>query len=79
MPALEPSVRAEKERQVPLFDPPAAGELPPLALLDPVKQSGKGYTKQDLEMMSSLLVKKLKEDRCEVAACYEAGGTCQRL
>ena len=30
LPALEPSVRAEKERQVPLFDPPAAGELPPL-------------------------------------------------
>jgi len=33
LPMLEPSVRAEKERQVPLFDPPAAGELPPLSLL----------------------------------------------
>src|SRR5690606_39490427 len=26
---LEPSERAQKERQVPLFEPPAAGELPP--------------------------------------------------
>ena len=34
MPALEPSERAENERQVPLFDPPAAGELPPLSILD---------------------------------------------
>ena len=42
MPALETSVRAEKERQVPLFDPPAAGELPPLSLLDdpPPQKSG---------------------------------------
>ena len=27
IPALEPSTRAEKERQVPLFEPPAGGEL----------------------------------------------------
>ena len=33
LPSLEPSARAEKERQVPLFDPPSAGELPPLSLL----------------------------------------------
>ncbi len=29
MPAPEPSARAERERQVPLFDPPATGALPP--------------------------------------------------
>jgi len=34
LPSLEPSVRAEKERQVPLFEPAEAGELPPLSLLD---------------------------------------------
>jgi S-DNA-T family DNA segregation ATPase FtsK/SpoIIIE len=31
MAPLETSARAEKERQVPLFDPPSAGELPPLS------------------------------------------------
>ena len=33
-PAVAKSERAEKERQVPLFDPPQAGELPALGLLD---------------------------------------------
>src|ERR1039458_5763972 len=33
-PAAPKSERAEKERQVPLFDPPQARELPPLDLLD---------------------------------------------
>ena len=33
-PVVEKSERVEKERQVPLFDPPKAGELPPLKLLD---------------------------------------------
>ncbi|MDE2052866.1 MAG: DNA translocase FtsK 4TM domain-containing protein, partial [Gammaproteobacteria bacterium] len=32
--SVEKSERVEKERQVPLFDPPKAGELPPLSLLD---------------------------------------------
>ena len=34
MPKLETSERVEKERQVPLFEPPAAAEVPPLSLLD---------------------------------------------
>ena len=34
LPTLETSVRAEKERQVPLFEPAEAGELPPLSRLD---------------------------------------------
>src|SRR2546430_15130772 len=33
-PLLERSARVERERQVPLFDPPKASELPPLKLLD---------------------------------------------
>ena len=41
-----PSKRVEDEKQIPLFVTETTGELPPLALLDPVKPSGKGYTKQ---------------------------------
>jgi len=61
MAPLEPSVRAEKERQVPLFDPPSDGELPPLSLLDdPVPQSS-GYSEESLEAMSRLVELKLKD------------------
>ena len=53
--------RAEKERQVPLFDlPPATGELPPLSLLDPPdKVKAAQFSKQSLESMAKLLEKKL--------------------
>ena len=61
MSSLEPSVRAEKERQVPLFDPPAAGELPPLALLDDPPQQKPGYSTEALEAMSRLVELKLKD------------------
>jgi len=61
MPALEPSVRAEKERQVPLFDPPAAGELPPLSLLDDPPPQKSGYSEESLEAMSRLVELKLKD------------------
>jgi S-DNA-T family DNA segregation ATPase FtsK/SpoIIIE len=61
MPALEPSVRAEKERQVPLFDPPAAGELPPLSLLDDPPPRKSGYSADSLEAMSRLVELKLKD------------------
>jgi len=61
MPALEPSVRAERERQVPLFDPPAAGELPPLSLLDDPPPQKKGYSDESLEGMSRLVELKLKD------------------
>ena len=43
---LETSARAEQERQVPLFDPPAAGELPPLSLLDDPPEQKKGYSEE---------------------------------
>jgi S-DNA-T family DNA segregation ATPase FtsK/SpoIIIE len=61
MAALETSVRAERERQVPLFDPPAAGELPPLSLLDDPPPQKKGYSAGSLEQMSRLVELKLKD------------------
>jgi S-DNA-T family DNA segregation ATPase FtsK/SpoIIIE len=61
MPSLEPSVRAEKERQVPLFEPSEAGELPPLSLLDDPPAQKQGYSKQSLEAMSHLVELKLKD------------------
>jgi len=55
-----PSKRAEKEKQVPLFDLPAPGELPPLSLLDPAeKDKAPQFSKQSLEGMARLLEKKL--------------------
>ena len=61
MSTLEPSERAEKERQVPLFDPPAAGELPPLSLLDDPPEQKAGYSNDSLEAMSRLVELKLKD------------------
>ncbi|MCJ7591831.1 MAG: DNA translocase FtsK 4TM domain-containing protein [Woeseiaceae bacterium] len=58
---LEQSDRVEKERQVPLFDPPAAGELPPLSLLDDPPQHKSGYSEDSLEAMSRLVELKLKD------------------
>lgn len=58
---LETSARAERERQVPLFDPPSAGELPPLSLLDDPPEQQKGYSDESLEAMSRLVELKLKD------------------
>ncbi|MCG8429425.1 MAG: DNA translocase FtsK 4TM domain-containing protein, partial [Chromatiales bacterium] len=63
---VKPSARVEKERQVPLFDSVAEGELPPLALLDPAKPSGKGYSKEALEAMSRQVALKLRDFGVEV-------------
>jgi S-DNA-T family DNA segregation ATPase FtsK/SpoIIIE len=61
MPTLEPSARAEKERQVPLFEPPSAGELPPLSLLDDPAPAKGGYSEESLEAMSRLVELKLRD------------------
>ena len=61
MPTLEVSERAERERQVPLFEPPAAGELPPLSLLDDPAPKTQGYSEESLEAMSRLVELKLKD------------------
>jgi S-DNA-T family DNA segregation ATPase FtsK/SpoIIIE len=66
MPSLEPSVRAERERQVPLFEPPAAGELPPLSLLDDPPAQKQGYSEESLEAMSRLVELKLRDFGIEV-------------
>ncbi len=61
MQVLEPSERAEKERQVPLFDPPQAGELPPLSLLDDPPEQKAGYSEESLQAMSRLVELKLRD------------------
>jgi len=66
LPALEPSIRAERERQVPLFEPPSAGELPPLGLLDDPPSQKQGYSQESLEAMSRLVELKLRDFGIEV-------------
>jgi S-DNA-T family DNA segregation ATPase FtsK/SpoIIIE len=63
---VEPGKRAERERQVPLFDPPAAGTLPPLSLLDDPPAQGLGYSREALEAMSRLVELKLRDFGVEV-------------
>ena len=63
---IKSSERVEKERQVPLFEAQGNGELPPLALLDPARASGKGYSHEALEAMSRLVELKLRDFGVEV-------------
>ena len=65
-PGVELSERVEKERQVPLFEPEPGSSMPPLALLDDVKPSGKGYSTEALELMSRQVELKLKDFGIEV-------------
>ena len=58
---VEPSERVEKERQVALFDPPKAGELPPLSLLDDPPLREALYSSEALEGLSRLVEVKLKD------------------
>jgi len=60
------SDRKERERQVPLFDPPSDSELPPLALLDEPRESEAGYSEAALEAMSRLVEMKLLDFNIEV-------------
>ncbi|HEV7431604.1 MAG TPA: DNA translocase FtsK 4TM domain-containing protein, partial [Steroidobacteraceae bacterium] len=60
-PVVAKSERAEKERQVPLFDPPQAGELPALGLLDDPGAREASYSAEALEAMSRLVELKLKD------------------
>lgn len=64
--ALEQSDRAAKERQVPLFDPPSDGELPPLSLLDDPPVQKAGYSEEALEAIARLVELKLKDFGIEV-------------
>jgi S-DNA-T family DNA segregation ATPase FtsK/SpoIIIE len=62
----EKSERKERERQVPLFDPPPNTELPPLSLLDDPRPSEAGYSPAALEAMSRLVEMKLLDFNIEV-------------
>ncbi len=61
LPRVETSDRVQQERQVPLFEPIAAGELPPLSLLDDPPPAEGGYSEDSLEKMSRLVELKLKD------------------
>ena len=65
-PVVEKSERVEKERQVPLFDAPKAGALPPLQMLDDPPAREAVYSQEALEAMSRLVELKLKDFGVEV-------------
>ncbi len=56
---VEAGMRVEKERQVPLFQPPAEGALPPLSLLDAAEPQQYVVTEAALEAMSRQVELKL--------------------
>ena len=66
MPSVETSDRVERERQVTLFEPPVAGETPPLSLLDDPPPAEGGYSEEALEAMSRLVELKLRDFGVEV-------------
>jgi DNA segregation ATPase FtsK/SpoIIIE, S-DNA-T family len=55
------SERLERERQVPMFEPPASNELPALSLLDNPPPKEGGYSPEALEAMSRLVELKLND------------------
>lgn len=71
--AVEKSERVEKEKQQPLFDAPVTGDLPHLELLDQrVSDPDRGYSEDDLKMLSDRLEIKLADFgiTAEVVAVY---------
>ncbi|MDF1630300.1 MAG: DNA translocase FtsK 4TM domain-containing protein [Alcanivoracaceae bacterium] len=63
---VEKSDRVQKEKQQPLFTTQVTGTLPPLALLDPVEEGGRGgFSDAALDAMSRLLELKLKDFNIE--------------
>ena len=65
-PIVEKSARVERGRQVPLFDPPKANELPPLKLLDDPPPREPLYSAEALEALSRLVEMKLKDFAIDV-------------
>jgi S-DNA-T family DNA segregation ATPase FtsK/SpoIIIE len=53
--------RLERERQVPMFEPPLSNELPALSLLDDPPPKEGGYSSEALEAMSRLVELKLAD------------------
>ncbi len=62
----EPSERAERERQVPLFETADDTPLPPLSLLDVPDDNKSDISKAGLEAMSQLVESKLRDFGIEV-------------
>jgi DNA segregation ATPase FtsK/SpoIIIE, S-DNA-T family len=60
-PIVEKSDRVEKERQVQLFEPVRANELPPLNLLDDPPPHEPAYSAEALDALSRLVEMKLKD------------------
>jgi S-DNA-T family DNA segregation ATPase FtsK/SpoIIIE len=66
VPPAPKSERAKVETQIPLFTgASAAGELPPLSLLDEAPPQGPGYSEETLEVLSRQVELKLKDFRIE--------------
>ena len=66
MEKVETGKRSERERQVPLFEPPGSSELPALSLLDDPPPREGGYSDEALEAMSRLVELKLGDFGIEV-------------
>lgn len=66
-PDIKPGLRAVKEKQESLFEPPAASVLPPLGLLDEPPPPKGQYSKAALEAMSRQVELKLKDFGVTVA------------
>ncbi|HEB80715.1 MAG TPA: DNA translocase FtsK, partial [Chromatiales bacterium] len=66
LPRVEPSLRAEKDRQIPLFESAEDTDLPPLSLLDLPDPDPGGYSTEALEAMSRQLELKLRDFGVEV-------------
>ncbi len=65
-PPVKQSTRKHDEAQESLLDKKdGAGGLPELSLLDATVQDSRGYSQESLEMMSRLLIKKLKDFNVE--------------
>ena len=63
---VQPSERAVKEKQIPLFAGPTSDGLPPVSLLDPPPEQRKGYSPEALEAMSRQVEFKLQDFGVEV-------------
>ncbi len=62
---VEGSERLEREKQVSLFEPPSANELPPLSLFDEPPPREGGFSAEALEAMSRLVEIKLADFNIE--------------
>jgi S-DNA-T family DNA segregation ATPase FtsK/SpoIIIE len=67
-PVVVDSGRREREKQVNLFEADESSEysLPPLNILDEPEQTVAGYSSEELQAMSTLLVKKLADFKVDV-------------